>query len=133
MPIRQYFLWVGSILLVALFVADWVLPVPITRPHLEIPPNERVNLQIRSKHKWPEPIVFDTARSGLPLGAAVAPQLDGDPNQVLAQTKQRSPLDAFAAIEVVRATPTATSDKASATRAKPRPLVSRIARTGKTD
>jgi hypothetical protein len=29
MPLRQYFAWVGSILLVALFVADWCFPAPV--------------------------------------------------------------------------------------------------------
>ena len=60
MPIRQYFLWVGSILLVALFAADWLLPEPAAHPHSQIPPHERVNLQIRSNHKWPERVVLDT-------------------------------------------------------------------------
>ena len=70
MPIRQYFLWVGSILLVALLVADWLLPEPVAHPHSEIPPNERVNLQIRSNHKWPERVVFDTTRPGRTFAAA---------------------------------------------------------------
>ena len=62
MPIRQYFLRVGSILLVALFAADWLLPKPAAHPHSQIPPHERVNLQIRSNHRWPERVVFDTAQ-----------------------------------------------------------------------
>src|SRR5438552_3900058 len=70
MPIRQYFLWVGSILLVALFVANWLLPEPVAHPHSEIPPNQRVNLQIRSNHKWPERVVLDTAHSGGSFAAA---------------------------------------------------------------
>jgi hypothetical protein len=37
MPIRQYFLWVGSILLVAIFIADWLLPEPAARPHSQNP------------------------------------------------------------------------------------------------
>jgi len=58
MPIRQYFVWVGSVLLVALFGADWCLPAPVAHPHSEIPANERVNLRIRSDHKWPERVVM---------------------------------------------------------------------------
>jgi hypothetical protein len=75
MPIRQYFLRVGSILLVAMFAADWWLPAPVARPHSDIPPNERVNLRIRSDHKWPERVVFDTAHSGLSLAAGLVPRL----------------------------------------------------------
>jgi len=46
MPLRPYFAWVGSILLVALFVADWCFPAPVHAPRSEIPPHERVNLRI---------------------------------------------------------------------------------------
>ncbi len=63
MPLRQYFAWVGSIFLVALFVAEWCFPAPVHAPRSEIPPHERVNLRIRSDHKWPEKVVFDTTRS----------------------------------------------------------------------
>src|SRR4029450_7286759 len=48
MPLRQYFAWVGSILLVALFVADWCFPALVHAPRSEIPPHERVNLRIHS-------------------------------------------------------------------------------------
>ena len=133
MPIRQYFVWVGSVLLVALFAADWWLPGPAAHSHSAIAPNERVNLRIRSDHKWPERVVFDTAHSGMPLAAEFGPELDVAPNQDLAQAEQRSPLYAFAAMEAAQATPTATNDKASAIRAKPRPLGPRMTRTSKTD
>jgi len=78
-------------------------------------------------------VVFDTAHSGMPLAAAFAPELDVIPNPDLAQAEQRSPLDAFAAMEEPPATPTATNDKASAIRAKPRPLGPRMTGTIKTD
>ena len=122
MPIRQYFVWVGSALLLALFAADCWLPVPTVNTHSAVPPNERVNLRIRSDHKWPERVVFDTAHSGMQLAAEFGSELDVVPNQDRAQTEQRSPLDAFAAMEAAQATPTATNDNASAIRAKPRPL-----------
>jgi hypothetical protein len=133
MPIRQYFVWVGSVLLVALFAADWWLPGPAAHSHSAILPNERVNLRTRSDHKWPERVVFDTAHSGMSPAAEFGPKLDVVPNQDFALTEQRSPLDAFAAIEGAQVTPTATNDKASAIRAKPRPLGPRITGTIKTD
>jgi hypothetical protein len=77
MPIRQYFLWVGSILLAALLVADWWLPEPAADSHSQIPPHERVNLQIRSNHKWPERVVFDTAHAGRSF-VAEAPEATND-------------------------------------------------------
>ena len=122
MPIRQYFVWVGSALLVALFAADWWLPGPVARASSAIPPHERVNLRIRSDHKWPERVVFDTARSQMQLAAASGPKVDAVPDQHRAQPEQRRPIDAFAAMQEVQARPTATNDKASAIRAKPRLL-----------
>jgi hypothetical protein len=131
MPIRQYFVWVGSALLLALFAADWWLPDPAVHTHSAIPPNERVNLRIRSDHKWPERVVFDTAHSGMQLAAESGSRLDVVPNQDRAQTEQRSLLDEFAAIEAV--TPTATNDKASAIRANQRPLGVRMTSAATTD
>ena len=98
MPIRQYFVWVGSALLVALFAADWWLPGPAAHSHSATPPNEKVNLRIRSDHKWPERVVFDTAHSGMPL-AAETPDPDVVPNRDLAEATQRGPLDSFAAMD----------------------------------
>jgi hypothetical protein len=133
MPIRQYFVWVGSVLLVALFAADWWLPAPAAHLHSAIAPNQRVNLRIRSDQKWPDRVVFDTAHSGMQLAAESEPRLDMVPNQERAQTKQRNPLDSFAAMEVAQATPTATNDKASAIRAKPRLLGPHMTGTIRTD
>ena len=98
MPLRQYFSWVGSILVVALFVADWCLPAPFHAPHPEIPPNERVNLRIRSDHRWPDKVVFDTARSQFTLTADATAGPDVAASQSIKQTGRRSPLDAFAAM-----------------------------------
>ena len=133
MPIRQYFVWVGSVLLVALFCADWRLPGPVAHSHSAIPPSEKINLRIRSDHKWPDRVVFDTAHSGMQLAAESEPRLDMVPSQDRAQTKQRNPLDSFAAMEVAQATPTATNDKASAIRAKPRLFGPHMTGTIKTD
>src|SRR4029453_14622315 len=114
MPIHQYFSWVGSVLLVTLFAADWWLPDPAVHSHSAIAPDERSILpivwapkgpdgggliaHIRSDHKWPERVVFDTAHSGMPLAAEFGPKLDVVPNQDFARTEQRSPIDAFAAM-----------------------------------
>jgi hypothetical protein len=87
MPLRQYFAWVGSILLVALFVADWCFPAPVHAPRSEIPPHERVNLRIHSDHKWPEKVVFDTMRSRLTPVADTSPERDVVPSETIAQVR----------------------------------------------
>jgi hypothetical protein len=115
MPIRQYFLWVGSILLAALFVADWGLPSPATRPHSEIPPNQRANLSIRSDQKWPERIVLVTAPRVSSLVAQALPARESRD----AAAEQAGPRDTFAAAGSRYAGRAATNDKPSAIRAKP--------------
>ena len=132
MPIRLYFVWVGSVLLVALLATDWWSPAPTAHSHSTVPPTERVNLRIRSDHKWPERVVFDTAHSAMLLAAEFGPEQDVIPNQNPGQ-EQRSPLDVFAAVQGAEATPTATNDKASAIRAKPRSLRIRMSGTAKAD
>ena len=133
MPIRQYFAWVGSVLFVALFVAEWWLPAPFARLHSEIPPNKRVNLQIRSDRKWPERIVFDTAHSGLPLAAEAHPEPHVPSTQDLAASEQRGSLNAFAAMGPAGAAQAATNEKVSAIHAKPQPATFRMTGMVKAD
>jgi hypothetical protein len=133
MPLRQYFVWVGSVLLVALFAADWLLPVPVDHPHLEIVPNEMVNLRIRSDHKWPERVLFDTARSGPSPAAKAQIETYVLPSQNLDSVQQRRYFDAFAAIGSTEAAPPATNENVSAIRARPRSARRHIARIAKVD
>ncbi|MFQ3456671.1 hypothetical protein PMN64_25645 [Bradyrhizobium sp. UFLA01-814] len=133
MPLRQYFLWVGSTLFMALFLADWWIPGSAADFHSAITLSERVHLRIRSDHKWPERIVFDTAHAGMSLSTALESKLDTISNQDLAQIKQRSARDAFAAMDEAKVAPTATNDKASAIRAKPRPLGTHMTSTAAFD
>jgi hypothetical protein len=77
-PLRQYFLFVGSALLMLLFVANWLMPLPAL--------NERINselklptIRIHSALKGPEAVVIEASRSTIgPVPAApeviVAPQ-----------------------------------------------------------
>ena len=132
MPIRQYFLWVGSILLVALFVADWLLPEPVAHPHSDIPPHERVNLQIRSNHKWPERVVLDTTRSGRSFAAAVYPEPNLAQPQDPAATELRGPSNTRVGTAPRQAL-AATDDKASAIPAKPGTETFRMTGTIKVD
>ena len=119
MPIRQYFSWVGSVLLAALLVADWLLPKPVTTPHFEIPPNERVNLRIRSDHKWPERVVFDTANSRRSFVAEAYREPDLEkPNDFA--VRQHGELRRAPAATAAAQAAAATDDKVSAIPAKPR-------------
>jgi hypothetical protein len=98
MPLLQYFGWVGSFLVAALFAANWCFSVPIagSQQPSDIPLNQRINIRIRTDHKWPEPVVFDTARS--------EPQTNMVSSETLAQAG-RQPLDAFAEMRAATARP----------------------------
>jgi hypothetical protein len=62
MPLFQYFGWVGSFLLAALFAANWCCSAPISRaPRSDFPRDQKINIRIHTDHKWPERVVFDTA------------------------------------------------------------------------
>src|SRR5689334_250252 len=62
MPLLQYFGWVGSFLLAALFATNWCCSAPIARASLsDVPLDQKVH--IRTDHKWPERVVLDTTGS----------------------------------------------------------------------
>jgi hypothetical protein len=62
MPLARYFLVIGGVLLVLLFVVDAVLPsLPVadkTDAAVDMPV-----IRINSDRKWPERVVFDTSTS----------------------------------------------------------------------
>ena len=94
MPLLQYFGWVGSFLVAALFAANWCFSVPIARSRpSDVPLNQRINIRIHTDHKWPERVVFDTTRS-TPTPDAKAESNVGS-SETLAQA-ERQPFDAFA-------------------------------------
>lgn len=96
MPLRQYFVWVGSILLVMLIAADWCFPAPVAHAlHCEISANERINLPIHSDDKWLERGVFDTTRSRLTPAEGVSPEADVLPSPNVAQAEQHGPREAL--------------------------------------
>lgn len=57
MPVARYFLWVGSVLLALLFIADACLPKLPAGRATDTP---RPVIRISSERKWPERVVFDT-------------------------------------------------------------------------
>jgi hypothetical protein len=73
-PIGRYLAFVGSLLLAMLFIADWLLPMDPTQ---SLPSREAAKpaIGIKSDHKWPDRIVFDTSA---PTIAAQLPPLVAD-------------------------------------------------------
>jgi hypothetical protein len=95
-PLFQYFGWVGSFLLAALFATNWCCSAPIARaPLSDVPLDQKIHIRIHTDHKWPERVVFDTTRS-TPAQDAKA---DGGPDVGQSETPvlaERQPFDAFA-------------------------------------
>jgi hypothetical protein len=100
MPLLKYFGWVGSFLVAALFAGNWCFSVPIARSRSsDVPLNQTINIRIRSDHKWPERVVFDTTRwRFLPAENAQAetePQ-GQKPSQKSIAVEWHDPVEAFA-------------------------------------
>ena len=104
-PLGRYFLWVGSVLLALLFVADWIWPSAVPVPANEVvaaqaptdPANSMI-LRIQSTRKWPDKIVFDTSIPTIvppPAAAIAAPAVAANtaasPLNARAEMKQAVP------------------------------------------
>ena len=74
MPIGRYLAFVGSLLLAMLFIADWLLPMGPTQSVTSGEANKPI-IGIKSDHKWPERIAFDTSA---PTIAAQTPPVVAD-------------------------------------------------------
>jgi hypothetical protein len=96
MPLFQYFGWVGSCLVAALFAANWCFSPPIApAPASDVPLNQRINIRIHTQHKWPERVAFDTTRSMPTAEARLEAENSLGLSEILAQA-ERQPVDAFA-------------------------------------
>jgi hypothetical protein len=85
MPLGRYFGFVGGLLLVLLFVADWYFPSVVSGK--EAGGVDKTVVRIASAHRWPDLIVFDTNQ----------PTIVPPPNVVLAEIPaSNSPREAFA-------------------------------------
>lgn len=89
MPLGRYFVFVGSVLLALLFLADRYIPGQVAPPaRADV---DRSIIRIHSRHKWPEAIVFDTS---LPIIAAPVVAAD--------VPAEKSPREAFAQLPPAR-------------------------------
>jgi hypothetical protein len=103
MPLFQYFGWVGSFLLAALFAANWRCSAPIApAPRSDVPLNQKISIRIHTDHKWPQRVLFDTSR--LPPEATVGAEINIGPSETLAQAERR-PFDAFAEMAAISVSP----------------------------
>jgi hypothetical protein len=102
MPLFQYFGWVGSLLLAALFAANWCISAPIgLAPGSDVPLDRKINIRIHTDHKWPERVVLDT--TGLAAQKAdSATSIGGSAPPAVAE---RQPFDAFAEMAAVPVRP----------------------------
>jgi hypothetical protein len=94
MPLLQYFGWVGSFLLAALFATNWCFSAPVARaPLSDVPLDQKVH--IHTDHKWPERVVLDTTHT-TPAHDAKADaktEIGGSETAIVAE---RPPFEAFA-------------------------------------
>ena len=65
MPLARYFLYVGSVLLALLFIADACLP---RRPVVDRSEEFQPGIRIYSDRGWPERVVYDTGLADGPHG-----------------------------------------------------------------
>jgi hypothetical protein len=94
MPLLQYFGWVGSFLLAALFATNWGFPAPID-PQSDVPLDQKVHIRIHTDHKWPERVVLDTTHATLVHDA----NTDGETDVAGSKTAipaEPQPFEAFA-------------------------------------
>jgi hypothetical protein len=89
MPLMRYFVWVGSVLLALLFIADaWLSKLPAAGETDALTPVVRIH----SDRKWPERIVYDTSAPMVRLGASASPGAAGSPTIAVALPKLRNAL-----------------------------------------
>jgi hypothetical protein len=101
MPLMRYFVFVSSVLLALLFIADACLPkLPTAGKTNALPPGVR----IYSDQKWPERIVYDTSATMLRSAPAANPEAAGSapPTIAVASPKLR---EALAELQTTDASP----------------------------
>jgi hypothetical protein len=93
-PLGRYFFFVGSLLLGMLFIADWYLPSAFSQTFFREAQVDKSIIRIKSAHKWPEPIVFDTSLPTSvppPLRVLAKAPVVNQPREALAQLNSPLP------------------------------------------
>lgn len=92
MPLGRYFVFVGSLLLALLFLADWYFPKLVAMPaRADV---DRTIIRLHSAHRWPEAIVFDTS-----LPTIVPPPQIADARALPSAAERPSPKQSLAMME----------------------------------
>ena len=96
-PSHRYFLWVGSVLLALLFIADACLPnLPAGKLTTDRPSPA---IRIHSERKWPERIVFDSS-APMPRLPTDASSVQGNPVQQTAAVIPDRAREALARLQI---------------------------------
>jgi hypothetical protein len=93
-PLGRYFLFVGGLLLGMLFIADWYLPSTSSQTFFREAQVDKSIIRIKSAHKWPEAIVFDTSLATIvppPLPVLAEAPVINQPREALAQLNSPLP------------------------------------------
>jgi len=127
MPLGRYFAFVGGFLLALIFLVDWLAPQhTVAAASGDV---DRSIIRIRSAHKWPSAVVFDTTQPTIvPSPQAMALQTAAEKPPVA----QKSPRDALALAEVAEVPLAAAAPPAPPKHVKrrvraPRPPAERVA------
>jgi hypothetical protein len=105
MPLLKYFGWVGSFLIATLFATNWCFPLPISHSGpSDVPLNQKINIRIHTDRKWPERVVFDTARSMPTQEAKPEAESNLRSGELLARTERR-PFNALAEMAAIPVKP----------------------------
>jgi hypothetical protein len=123
MPLGRYFGFAGSLLLALLFLADWCIPKQSAAANRA--DVDRSIIRIRTMHKWPEAIVFDTSLPTITSPAVIAAEVPATrtPRDALALLPQTSPATA-AYTPAAEAKPVAMKRRTRTMRAATRRIVS---------
>jgi hypothetical protein len=92
-PLGRYFVFVGSLLIGVLFIADWYLSSASSQSFSRETRVDKSIIRIQSAHKWPEPIIIDTSQPTIvpPLPILANAPIINQPREALAQLKSPLP------------------------------------------
>jgi hypothetical protein len=101
-PVARYFVYVGSVLVALLFVANWMWPssAPVqAQDSAAQAAAEGPIARIHSAQKWPDKIEFDTSKPIIVPPPAPALAATASPEPATVTTAAASPLDARAEVK----------------------------------
>jgi hypothetical protein len=98
-PIARYFMSVGCMLVILLFIAKWCVPTSPAMVAGQSVAIERAVIRIKSAHKWPEKIVLDTSQPAIAAPAVEAPPVAQWVRRLPDHARDKSKLEALAQLK----------------------------------